>query len=63
MWMSRYTCSSHTGNQLIIIKSKYRAGGLRKMLFFLQLLFKVEGQSLTNQREIHKSLISKNVSV
>lgn len=28
----------------------------------LQLLFKVEGQSLTNQRtEPHKSLISKNV--
>lgn len=35
-----------------------------KALTVLQLLFKVEGQSLTSQRtEPHKSLISKNVSV
>lgn len=35
----------------------------KEVIFFFQLLFKVEGQSLTNQRtETHKSLISKNVS-
>lgn len=67
MWMNRYTHSSHTRAQLhwysSITKNKHWLRVLIKLLF-LQLLFKVEGQSLTNQRtEPHKSLISKNVSV
>lgn len=34
------------------------------MVCFMQLLFKVEGQNLTNQRtEPHKSLINRNVSI
>lgn len=47
-----------TENNSTFIKSWY----LMKDVTLLQLLFKVDGQSLTNQRtEPHKSLISKNV--
>ena len=66
--MNRYTHARinintlDTGNNSTFIKRWYLVK--TEDVTVLQLLFKVEGQSVTNQRtEPHKSLISKNVTI